>query len=115
MQNKAILLAEDHDDDVFLVQRALKEAGITTLLLVAHDGLQAFQYLTGEGQYQDRERFPMPVFVLLDLDLPLMNGFEVLTFLRRDPKFNELPLIVFTGSSLSPDVSRAYRLGANSF
>ena len=116
MENRGtILLAEDNPNDVFLVQRALQELGIANPLAVARDGLEALQYLTGEGQYSDRERFPLPMLVLLDLDMPLMTGFDVLGCLRRAPEFKDVPVVVFTGSSLSPDVARAYRLGANSF
>jgi CheY-like chemotaxis protein len=115
MPNNVILLAEDQEDDVFLVQHALLEAGLPNPLLVVHDGIQALQYLAGQGQYGDREKFPLPMLVLLDLDMPLMDGFAVLTSLRREPRFRQLPVVVLTGSSLSPDVSRAYRLGANSF
>jgi CheY-like chemotaxis protein len=110
-----ILLAEDDPNDVFLVERALREAGITHRLAVVHNGQEVLKYLTGERQGLLGQPGPLPTLLLLDLDMPLMNGFEVLSWLRRQPKFDRLPIVVFTGSTLSPDVSRAYRLGANSF
>jgi CheY-like chemotaxis protein len=113
--NGTILLAEDNPDDVFMVTRALLEAGVNNPLAVVNDGQEAVFYCAGQGKYTDRERFPLPMLVLLDLDMPLMSGFDVLTWLRRQPRFKDLPVIVFTGSTVSPDVSRAYRLGANSF
>ena len=107
-----ILLAEDDPNDVFLVERALREAGITNPLAVARDGREAVEYL---GRPPELNPTANPFLVLLDLDMPEMNGFEVLSWLRRRPRFAKLPVVVFTGSSLSPDVARAYRLGANSF
>ena len=110
-----ILLAEDEPNDVFLVQRALLEARIANRLIVVNDGQKALGYFAGEGRYANREQYPLPQLVLLDLDMPVVNGFDVLTRLRQHPAFTDLPVVVFTASSRSPDVSRAYRLGANSF
>ncbi len=110
-----ILLAEDDPNDVFLVQRALLEAEIPNPLVVVHDGREALEYLTQAGQNRGEGQPCLPMLVLLDLDMPALSGFEVLTWVRRQPNLAKLPVVVFTGSTLSPDVSRAYRLGANSF
>jgi CheY-like chemotaxis protein len=110
-----VLLVDDSPDDVFLVGRAFRQVGIPNPLVVVGDGDQAIQYLKGEGIYADREQFPIPVLVLLDLNTPRVTGFEVLTWLRQDPDFRHLPVIVLTASTYSPDVTRAYQLGANSF
>ena len=109
-----ILLVEDNPDDVFLVGMAFKKLGKTNPLVVVRDGEQAVQYFQGEGGYSDREQFPIPQLILLDLDIPGMNGFQVLTWLRQESEFRHLPMIILTISTYSPDVRRAYQLGANS-
>ncbi len=115
MGTGTILLVEDDLDDVFLVKRAFQEADIANPLAVVHDGLEALEYLNAEGRYSRLEPSLMPILVLLDLDMPVMNGFDLLAQLRRHSRFAKLPVVVLTNSSLSPDVPRAYRLGANSF
>jgi CheY-like chemotaxis protein len=114
-QSSTILLADDNPDEVFLVRQALKEAGLSHDLVIVTDGDEALHYLMGQGKYVDRQRFPLPALLLLDLEMPVLNGFELLSRLRRNPEFKELPIVVFTNSSQSPDVTRSYRLGANSF
>ncbi len=108
-----ILLVENDPDYVFLVKRAFQEAGIPNPLRIVHHGLQALQYLNGENGFSGLKETPIPMLVLLDLDMPVMNGFDLLLRLRQNPRFAKLPVVVFTASSLSPDVPRAYRLGAN--
>jgi CheY-like chemotaxis protein len=98
-----------------VVGRAFREAGVSNPLIAARDGEAAVRYLKGEGEYADREQFPIPQLILLDLDLPGMNGFEVLAWLRQDPTVQHLPVVVLTSSTYSPDLTRAYQLGANSF
>jgi CheY-like chemotaxis protein len=110
-----ILLAEDDPNDVFLVERALRETGSKHSLVVVQNGQEALQYLRAIVQSTGQSQPPLPALLLLDLDMPVMNGFEVLAWVRQQPAFAKLPVVVFTGSTLSPDVSRAYRLGANSF
>src|SRR5215203_3421143 len=79
----AILLVEDSEDDVFLMKRALKNAGITNRLCVVEDGQQAVDYLSGVGEFADRSTHPIPSVVFLDLKLPLKGGLEVLGWIRR--------------------------------
>jgi len=110
-----ILLVEDNPDDVFMVSRAFKQVGIVNPLVVVRDGQQAIQYLKGEGLYVDRQQFPVPDLMLLDLDLPGVNGFQVLTWLRRESDCRHVPVVVLTSSTYSPDVKRAYQVGANTF
>lgn len=110
-----ILLVEDDPDDAFMVGRALQQVGIANPLVVMRDGEQAVQYLQGEGAYGDRTQFPIPQLILLDLHLPGIDGFQVLTWLRQESKMRHLPVVVLTSSTYSPDVKRAYQLGANSF
>ena|SRR5436190_2997702 len=110
-----ILLAEDREDDVILVQRAFKRAGFDIPLRVVRDGEEAIRYLSGAAQYADRNRYPIPSLVLLDLKLPLKDGFEVLRWLKEQPDLKHVPVIVLTLSNRIRDVNQAYALGAYSF
>lgn len=110
-----ILLAEDNPDDVLLIRLGFKKAGCDRPVIVVSDGEQALNYLKGEGQYEDRARFPVPCLLLLDLRLPRIDGFEVLAWVRSKPQWKCLPIIVLTTSHYGKDIERAYDLGANSF
>ncbi len=113
--NKAtILLVEDEPADVFRVQRAVRKANLPISLEVVSDGEQAVLYLNGEGSYEDRDRYPLPVLMLLDLKLPRLSGFEVLGWLREST-IKHLPVVVLTSSEEQVDIERAYALGANSY
>jgi two-component system response regulator len=112
---QTILLAEDNPDDVTLIDRAFKQAGFKNPLEVVRNGAQALQYLKGEGRYANRELYPVPALLLLDLKMPLIDGFEVLAWVRNHPEWNCLPVVVLTTSFYGPDIDKAYDLGANSF
>ncbi|MFO1499469.1 MAG: response regulator [Verrucomicrobiota bacterium] len=112
---RAILLVEDNDDDVVLMKLALKQAGITNPLLVVEDGQQAIDYLSGNGIYADRERYPLPAVTFLDLKLPFKSGHEVLAWARQQAALDEMVVIVLTSSNQRIDLQEAYRLGANSY
>jgi CheY-like chemotaxis protein len=111
--NKTILLVEDQNDDVILMQMALSKASVSNPLKVVIDGEQAVSYLNGDGQYSDRQHFPIPIAVLLDLNLPKRNGLEVLSWIRSNPKFDRLTVIILTASHRASDVEKAAALGAN--
>jgi CheY-like chemotaxis protein len=113
---QTILLVEDDSNDVLLLQRAFRRAGLNHALQVVSDGDQAVEYLSGEGKYSDRDTHPLPALILLDLKLPRRSGLEVLQWLRTQPVLvRSVPVIVLTSSRLSEDVDRAYSLGANSY
>jgi CheY-like chemotaxis protein len=113
--DRAILLAEDNEDDIFLMQRALKGAHIANPLHIVEDGQQAIDYLAGRGQFADREKHPFPAIVFLDLKLPLKSGLEVLEWIREQPELRNLVVLILTSSSEPSDLRRAYHLGANSY
>ncbi len=110
-----ILLVEDNEDDVFLMKRALRLAGVANPVFLVTDGEQATQYLAGEGPYADRAKFPMPSVVFLDLKLPFRSGHEVLAWIRRQQALESLVVVVLTSSDEPSDLRRAYSLGANSY
>ena|SRR5687767_6891887 len=112
---RSILLVEDNEDDVFLMKRALKGANISNPLCNVEDGQQAIDYLSGNGQFADREEYPIPAIVFLDLKLPLRSGLEVLEWIRGQSGFENLVVLVLTSSNEPSDLKRAYGLGANSY
>jgi len=110
-----ILLAEDRDDDIALIKRAFQQACLSNPIYVVKDGEQAIEYLRGNGPFANREEFPLPDLLLLDLKMPRCDGFEVLQWIRNEPGLSSLRVIVLTSSISMADVNRAYQLGANSF
>ena len=115
LHNEIILLVEDDANDALLIQRAFQKAGLRNNLKLVRDGDQAVEYLSGQGNYENRDKFPLPFLVLLDLKMPGLDGFEVLDWIRRDPNLKRLLVVVLTSSNLQTDVDRAYELGANSY
>ncbi len=115
LHNSTILLVEDNPDDVFRIQRAFRKANIATPMQVVSDGEQAIHYLSGQELYQDRDCYPLPVLVLLDLKLPRRSGFDVLNWLRNESDIKHLPVVVLTSSEQQSDIERAYAAGANSY
>jgi len=113
--SQTILLVEDEENDVFFMKHAFREIGITNPLQVARDGREAMDYLSGNGEYADRRRFPLPCLMLLDLKLPQEMGFEVLKWLRDQPELKTLIVIILTSSRLGFDIDMAYHLGANAY
>jgi CheY-like chemotaxis protein len=111
----SILLAEDDDNDVFFMERAFKQAEIPSSLHRVRDGEEAIAYLKGDGQYANRDLFPLPRLLVLDLKMPRKNGFEVVAWLRQQPLLKRLPVVVLTSSREDPDINRAYELGANTY
>ena len=113
--DQAILVVDDDPNEVFLLQRAFQKASVNVPLQVARDGQEAIDYLKREGPFSDRDRFPEPALMLLDLKMPRRNGFEVLEWLRGQPDWKRLIVVVLTSSNLAADVNRAYDLGTNSY
>jgi CheY-like chemotaxis protein len=93
-----ILLAEDREDDVVLIRRAFRQAYVNNPLQVVQDGVEAISYLRGEGKYSNREEYPLPDLILLDLKMPRVDGFEVLKWIREQPSLATLRVVVLTSS-----------------
>ena len=110
-----ILIAEDLEDDILLIQRALRKAQVLNPVQVVHNGEEVIAYLKGEGKFSNRAEYPLPGLLLLDLKMPRMDGFEVLRWIREEPNLRALRVIVLTSSADMRDVNEAYELGANSF
>jgi two-component system, response regulator len=115
MYNKVILLVEDNADDEKLTLRALKKNNISNDVVVAHDGVEALDYLFGTGVHAGRNENLMPQVVLLDLKLPKLDGLEVLRRLRADDRTKLLPVVILTSSNEEQDRFSGYGLGANSY
>ena len=111
-EEAVILIVEDNEDDVFLMERALKAAKVTSPYRVVSDGEEATRYLKGEGIYADRAKYPYPAVIFLDLKLPYMSGFEVLEWKLKNKELPPTIVIVITSSNEAKDLKRAYSLGA---
>lgn len=109
------LLIEDDSNDQVLIRRSFQKAPTTTRVVVANDGDEALSYLSGIGNFSDRERFPLPCVILLDLKLPRRSGLEVLAWVRKYTPLRQVPVIILTSSYQEEDVRSAYDLGANSY
>jgi len=114
-EEQTILLVDDSANDLILMRTAFKKAGCTIALQEVHDGEQAIAYLQGEGPYCDRIKYPLPVIMLLDLNMPKMSGFDVLAWVRAQPVLKRLAIVILTASMRNEDVERAFDLGAPSF
>lgn len=112
---KAILLVEDNPQDEMLIVRALRNINLANQLDVARDGQQALDYLFQQGEFAGRAGADLPAVVLLDINLPRVNGLEVLRQLRADPRTRLLPVAILTSSDEERDRLRSYENGANSF
>src|SRR5579864_3191843 len=110
-----ILHVEDDPNDTLLLQHACRKAGIIFELQAVSDGDQAIAYLRGINDFSDRNKYPLPQLILLDLKMPRVSGFDVLAWLRADDKLKTLPVVVLTSSNHDADVKRAYDLGAKSY
>jgi CheY-like chemotaxis protein len=111
----SVLLVEDDPNDVILMERAFRRAGMMSDFQVVRDGEQAVDYLSGKGQSSDLTRTPLPALVLLDLKLPRQSGFEVLRWMRAQSGLRRIPVLILTSSKEKHDIIRAYELGANAY
>src|SRR6266850_4008699 len=110
-----ILIAEDFEDDVYLIRHALEKAGVLNPTQVVRSGEDAIAYLQGDGEFAHRDEYPLPSLLLLDLKMPGTDGFQVLRWVRQQPGLKALRVIALTSSEDIRDVNHAYECGANSF
>ncbi len=107
-KNINILLVEDDEVDIQITLRAFKKANSRNNIFIAHDGLEALDYLYHRGEFQDKENYPLPDFILLDINMPRMNGFEFLDKIKKDPNFKLIPVSMLTSSRNNDDVEKSY-------
>lgn len=110
-----VLLVEDDANDVLFMQRAFQRANSQISLMIIKDGDAAVEYLMGEGDFHDRDRYPIPALILLDLKLPRRSGMEVLRWVRQQSVLRRIPIVVLTSSRERIDIDDAYDLGVNSY
>lgn len=110
-----LLLVEDNPDDEELTLLAFEQSSVSNEIVVARDGVEALDYLFGTGIYVNRDTTQMPTLILLDLQLPRINGLEVLERLRADNRTRWLPVVILTTSNEQQDLINSYSLGCNSY
>jgi two-component system, response regulator len=114
-RDETILLVEDNPDDELLTRRTLKKSNVCNEVVVARDGAEALDYLFATGAYEGRSSVAVPQVILLDLDLPKVDGLEVLRRIRSDERTRRLPTIILTSSEDQQDLVEGYGLGANGY
>jgi len=113
---RTLLLVDDNIDDITLALRALRKAGITNQVHVAHDGVEALEYLFNiESEENPQKQMDWPAVILLDLKMPRLNGFEVLKRIRQDKRTSFIPVVMLSTSDVEQDIINSYNLGANSY
>jgi CheY-like chemotaxis protein len=114
-EQPVILVAEDDEAHVALLQRAFRLAGVVGPIHFVSDGDETVAYLKGEDKFARRDEFPLPDLLLLDLNMPRKDGFQVIQWIRHQPELAALRIVVLTTSDALRDINKAYQLGANSF
>ncbi len=115
LKESGILLVEDDSNDILFMQRAFRRSKLENPIQVVRDGDEAVAYLAGSGDYADRNLYPLPGMILLDLKLPRRSGLEVLEWLRQQPIIKRIPVVILTSSKENIDIDRAYDIGVNSY
>jgi CheY-like chemotaxis protein len=114
-QNGNILLVDDNDDDAFLMEKAFRSAGCPAHIFRCIDGEETQNYLEARPPFTSRGFYPVPDLILLDLKIPKLSGLEVLEWIREQPRFRNLIVVILTSSSLQRDIDQAYAFQANCF
>ena len=111
----SILIVEDNEDDLYILKRAFRLAGVSNTLYHVENGQQAIDYLQGIGAYEDRTAHPLPSLVLLDLKLPVKPGLAVLAWAKAQAALKGVVIVILTSSNEDTDIALAYQLGVNAF
>ena len=114
-ERTVLLMADDDPADCLLTEKALRKADITCPLYVVHDGAELMDYLKRRGDYADPSAAPRPSLILLDLNMPKVNGTEFLEQLRDEPELSSIPVVILTTSDDERDIAASYALGANAY
>jgi len=110
-----ILLVDDNEADVKIAQRAFAQARLKNNLFIVNNGQACVDFVRHQGAYEGSQKAPRPDLILLDISMPVMDGFGVLDNLKNDPEYRSIPIIVLTGSNNAGDIRKSYAKGANSF
>lgn len=110
-----LLVVEDSPQDALLFKEALFRANVHASLQIVDDGVEAVRYLRHEGKYHDRRSYPRPNFIISDVKMPQMDGFQFLRWVRNHPDLSQLPVVLFSAAGNEADADQAYRLGANAY
>jgi CheY-like chemotaxis protein len=110
-----VLVVEDDPDDILLLTLAFRKASLPWRIIHVVNGTDAMKCLSGSGPYGNREVYPLPRLVLLDIKMPFMDGFELLEWMQNRPELRHLPVVVVSSSSLAVDITRAKALGAREY
>ena len=111
----SVLLVEDDEDDICLVKKAFEKGKILNTLYAVRDGEEAMEFLCHTGRYKNKDKAPRPGIILLDLNMPRMNGHEVLDKIKKDEELRRIPVIILTTSDAPGDILESYDCGANTF
>lgn len=110
-----VLVVDDDRDDCEMLDKAFRTIDYPTELQFVHNGEELLDYVRGQGRFVDRAHFPLPSLILLDLNMPRLDGHEALKILKTDPSFRPIPILILSGAEWPEDVLKSYELGANSF
>lgn len=110
-----LLMAEDDEDDRMFAEEALEESRLANDLYTVENGEELVQYMRGEGEYADRDTYPLPDLILLDLNMPKMDGREALHEIKHDPGIRQTPVVVLTTSQAEEDIYKTYDMGVSSY
>ena len=114
-KNPVLLMVDDDDEDIYLTRRAFCIYQSDLIFNSVHSGVEMFDYLNGRGEFADSDLHPIPDVILMDINIPKVNGFALLEKLRADADFSHLPVVMLTTSSAAHDIRKAYHLGASSY
>ena len=114
-ERAVILIADDSEEDIILIRKAFEKADVPNPIFAVRNGAEAISYLKGQDRFSNRDEFPLPDLMLLDLKMPGEDCFDVLRWVREQPGLKSLRVVVLTSSDFIREVNEAYQLGANSF